>query len=219
MIFKLDRFTIACNNLTVSRLVHRNYDRDLRRFCCRTVQNLYQILISPRSAPTIASRMSKNIGFDTLIIWIRLRLHNLPSNRSRPLIVFITLRYFFLWLVIAASLHGMPCAMPPWARRARLVVRHWRWSHQRLRVYHANLSIIEPWRLHLDQYTLKVIGLYLRTYLNFLVVFFILMPSSNSIDSTFSASSRALKAWTNTFRSDTICCNEIDMLWYQLLRA
>ena len=32
----------------------------------------------------------------------------------------------------------------------------------------SNLSIIEPWRLHLDQYTLKVIDIYLISNLNFL---------------------------------------------------
>ena len=83
----------------------------------------------------------------------------------------------------------------------------------------SDLSINKPWRLHLDQYTLKVIDLYLRINLNFVVIFFILMPPPNSIDLTSSTSSRALESWTNTISSDTICCNEIDMLWYQLLLA
>ena len=59
MIFKPDRFTNACNNLTASRLVRRNFDCDICRFHYRTVQNLHQTLESPRSAPTIASKTSK----------------------------------------------------------------------------------------------------------------------------------------------------------------
>jgi len=70
----------------------------------------------------------------------------------------------------------------------------------------SDLSIIDPWILHLDQYTSKVIDHYLRINLNFLVVFFILMPPPNFIDSTFSSSSRAHESWTNTFSSDTNYC-------------
>ena len=73
----------------------------------------------------------------------------------------------------------------------------------------SDLSIIEPWRLYLDQYTIKITDLYLRTNLNFIVVFFVLMPPPNSIDSTSSASSRALKFWTNTISSDTNCCAKL----------
>ena len=76
----------------------------------------------------------------------------------------------------------------------------------------SDLSIIEPW-LHLDQYTPKLIDFYLKTNLNFLLIFFILMPLPNSIDLT-SSSSRALEFWRNTISSDTICCNWIDILWY-----
>ena len=68
-----------------------------------------------------------------------------------------------------------------------------------------DLSIIESWRLHLDQYSPNAIDLYLRINLNFLVVFFILMPPPNSIDSTSSASSRTLESWTNPI-SETNCC-------------
>jgi len=123
---------------------------------------------------------------------------------------------FFLWLAVAMRLHGMPCVMPPWAYRARLVIHHWWWSDHHLRTTMFRLSIIEPWRLHLEQYTLKVIDLYLRTNINFLIVFFILMPPPNSLEIS---SSRAFESWTNTINSDPICCDEIDILWYQLLRA
>ena len=58
----------------------------------------------------------------------------------------------------------------------------------------------------LVQYIPKVIDFFLRINLNFLFVFFILMPPSNSIDSTSSFSSRALESWTNTISSDTNCC-------------
>jgi len=68
MIFKADRSINACNNLTVSRLARRNFDRDLHRFFYQTVQNLHQTLKSSRFAPTIASITLKNIGFDTLIV-------------------------------------------------------------------------------------------------------------------------------------------------------
>jgi len=83
-----------------------------------------------------------------------------------------------------------------------------------LRLPCSDLSVIEPWWLHLDQYTLKVIYLYLKTNINFLVVFFIFMPPPNSIDSTASSSSGALESWTNTISSDTICCN---WNWYALI--
>jgi len=63
----------------------------------------------------------------------------LPSDLSHPLIVFITLRCFSFWLAATASLHGMLCAMPPWACRACLAVRHWRWSDHRLRVYRVQI--------------------------------------------------------------------------------
>ena len=58
-----------------------------------------------------------------------------------------------------------------------------------------DLNIIKSWWLHLDQYIPKVYDLYLRTNLNFLIVFFILIPPRNSIDLTSSSSSRALKFW------------------------
>ena len=87
------------------------------------------------------------------------------------------------------------------------------------RLPRSDLGVINPWRLHLDQYTLKIIDLYLRTNLNFLVVFFILMPPPNSIELTSSSSYRALESWTNTTSSDNICCDEIDILWYYFLHA
>ena len=94
MISKPNRSINVSNNLIVSRLVCHNFDRDLCRFRYRTVHNLHQTLKSPQFATTIASRTPKNIGFNTLIVWIRLRLHDLPSDQSHSLIIFITLCCF-----------------------------------------------------------------------------------------------------------------------------
>ena len=78
----------------------------------------------------------------------------------------------------------------------------------------SDLSIIEPWRLHLDQYTSKVIDIYLRTNLNFLI--FILMPPSNSTwhlllhleHSSLERTTSALILFvvTKLIYSDTNCC-------------
>ena len=97
MIFRPDRSTNVCNNLIVSWLARHNFDHSLRRFLYRFVQNLYQTLESPQSTPTIAS----STLFDILIVWIRLRLHDPPSDQSRPLIIFINLPLFFPWHTIA----------------------------------------------------------------------------------------------------------------------
>jgi len=157
--------------------------------------------------------MLENIGFDTLIVWIRLRLHDLPSDQFRPLIV-----------SSPSTIFPLTCyhSEPPWdalcdafmsssslsCRPSLAMIRS-----SSLHLTCSDLSIIEPWWLHLNQYTSKVIDLYIRTNLNFLVVFFILMPPPNSIDLTsYSSSSRALESWTNTISFDTICCDEIDML-------
>ena len=101
---------------------------------------------------------------------------------------------FFLWLAASASLHGMPCAMPPWAHRALLVIR--------LRLLCSYLSIIEFWWLHLDQYTLKVIDFYLRTNLNFLCCLLRIGVSIElyRLDVSFILSTRVL--------------NEHHQLWY-----
>jgi len=82
-----------------------NFVRDLRQFLYWSVQKVHQILESPWSAPTIASKTLKNIGFDTLIVWTLLRLHDPPSNQSRPLTVLINPPLFFLWLVALLDVH------------------------------------------------------------------------------------------------------------------
>jgi len=46
---------------------------------------------------------------------------------------------FFLWFVAAVSLHGMPCAMSPWAHQDCLVIHHWWWSVRHLCVYHVQI--------------------------------------------------------------------------------
>jgi len=97
MIFKSDRSTNACNNLTMSRLTRHNFDCDLRQFFYCSIQKLHQTLESSWFAPTIAFRTLKNIGSDILIVWIWLQLHDSPFDQSRPLIIFIN-PLFFLWL-------------------------------------------------------------------------------------------------------------------------
>ena len=70
-----------------------------------SVQILHQILESSRSTPTIASNTLKNTAFNTLIIWI-LRLHDLPSDKSHQLIIFITLHCFSFDLLLQQASMG-----------------------------------------------------------------------------------------------------------------
>ena len=145
-----------------------------------------------------------------LIIWIRLRLHDLPSEQSHPLIVFITLLCFFFALLPQRAFMG--CLVRCLRELIELVLSSAIGDDPIIDVASTVFRSEHHWALTTPpyQYTPKVIDLYLRTNLNFLVVFFILMPPPNSIDLT-SSSSRALEFWTNTISSDIICC---ERNWY-----
>ena len=153
------------------------------------------------------------MGFDMLNVWIWLRLHDLLSDQSCLLIIFITLYCFFFDLLPQRASIG--CLVRCLRELVEPVLLSAIGDDPIIASAStvSDLSIIEPWRL-LDQYTPKVIDFYLRTNLNFLVVFFVLMPLPNSIDSISSALSRALEFWMNTISSDTNSWNWIDMLWY-----
>jgi len=161
----------------------------------RYVQNMYQTLESSRSASIIASKTLKNIGFDTFDCMnpttiARSAFQSISSNdhlHHPPLYFPLTCcRSEPPWdaLCDASVSSSSPSCHSPLAMIQL--------SPSRLPC--SDLNIIELWWLHLNQYTTKVIDFYLRTNLNFLIIFFILMPPSNSIDLTSSSSSRALES-------------------------
>ena len=168
--------------------------------------------------PPLHPKYWKNIGFDTWIVWIRLRLYDLPSVQYRPLIVFITLRCFF-WLAVAARLHGMRCAMPPWVRQARLVVWHWRSDH------HLCVYRVQNWAsLSLDDFTLINILQKSSIFTLEQIWTFLLSSSSWCLSRTLSAWHFLLHLEHSSFERTPsalipFVVTEIDILRYQLLRA
>ena len=135
---------------------------------------------------------AENIWFDTLILWVWLWLHD-PS--SIHLVHWSSFCYFFFNFLLLFAVHtnskstwspiwdvlcdaSVSSSSSPYHPSLAMI----RSSPPRLPC--SNLSIIDPWGLHLDQYTPKVINLYLRTIWTFFAVFFALMPLPNSIDLT-----------------------------------
>jgi len=157
----------------MSRLARRNFDRDLHY---QIVQKLHQTLKSPQSALTITSRMLKNIRFDTLIVGIRLWLHKLSSDQSRPLIVFINPLLFFLLLantvfylhqqqILLKSYIG--CFVRCLRELVKLALSSVVGDNPIIASTSSAFRFENHWAFHLDQYTPKVIKLYLRTNLKF----------------------------------------------------